>query len=536
MRPWQHVAQEAQEHRDASIARVQPEVPQLPPNLPTNVINIPHETLGRDEIRITEMTPEGLLGMLASGNLTATAVTRAFLRRAALAQKLTNCITELLVERALARARYLDDYYIQQGKPLGPLHGLPVSVKEHIGMEGLSLNAGYVAWWGKTGEEDARVLQILWRAGAVFHARTTQPQTLMHLETDSNLYGVTVNPYNRDVSAGGSSGGEGSIRSPAANNGIYGLKPTAFRVPTDGWSSTMPGADPIATVIGPLSTSLTGIKLFMQTVLASKPWLSEPALPPFPWNPFQIGPKRPLKIAILWHDNVVMPHPPITRALHALASKLKTIPNITVVDWEPHLHDEAWAIISSLYFTDGGAEDAAAIAASGEPWRPLTKWIIKENPCVKRLGMQEFFYWQEEREAYRKEYAKVWNGTATARDDQTGELEGVVDVILCPAGPGVAPSHNTAKYWGYTSQWNLLDYPALVFPVCKVDAEVDRAERGYKPMNDVDRDHWKLYDPKKFDGLPVSLQLVGRRFEDEKVVAVLEYLKEVIRLPFVEFP
>jgi hypothetical protein len=78
-------------------------------------------------------------------------------------------------------------------------------------MEGLGLNAGYVAWWDKVATEDARVLQILWRAGAVFHARTTQPQTLMHLETDSNLYGTTVNPYNRDVSAGGSSGGEGAL-------------------------------------------------------------------------------------------------------------------------------------------------------------------------------------------------------------------------------------------------------------------------------------------------------------------------------------
>jgi Asp-tRNA(Asn)/Glu-tRNA(Gln) amidotransferase A subunit family amidase len=78
-------------------------------------------------------------------------------------------------------------------------------------MKGLGLNAGYVAWWGKVAEEDAHILQILWRAGAVFHARTTQPQSMMHLETNSNLYGVTVNPYNNDVSAGGSSGGEGAL-------------------------------------------------------------------------------------------------------------------------------------------------------------------------------------------------------------------------------------------------------------------------------------------------------------------------------------
>ena len=78
-------------------------------------------------------------------------------------------------------------------------------------MKGLGLNASYVAWWGKTSSEDAHVLQILWDAGAVFYARTTQPQGMMHLETDSNLYGVTVNPYNRDLTAGGSSGGEGAL-------------------------------------------------------------------------------------------------------------------------------------------------------------------------------------------------------------------------------------------------------------------------------------------------------------------------------------
>jgi amidase len=396
-------------------------------------------------------------------------------------------------------------------------------------MEGLGLNAGYVAWWGKVAEEDAHVLQILWRAGAVFHARTTQPQSLMHLETDNNLYGVTVNPYNRNVSAGGSSGGEGaliglrgsclgigtdiggkfkacpvvarvfnlytigSIRSPAANNGVYGLKPTAFRVPTDGWSSTMPGADPVVTVVGPLSTSLAGITLFMKTLADAKPWLSEPVLIPLPWNSsFKISLHQPLKIGVLWHDGVVKPHPPITRALRSVVSRLKATPNVSVVDWKPYLHDEAWAIISSLYFTDGGGEDASAMAASGEPWRPLTKWIIRENPCVKKLSMQELCYWQEEREAYRKEYAKVWNDTATGWNNETGEMEGFVDAVLCPVGPGVAPLHNTAKYWGYTSQWNLLDYPAVVFPVGKVDAAVDVAESGYSPMNDVDRDNWKL--------------------------------------------
>lgn len=56
-------------------------------------------------------------------------------------------------------------------------------------MKGLDLNAGFVAWVGQVGDEDATILQILWNAGAIFYARTTQPQTLMHLETSSSLYG-----------------------------------------------------------------------------------------------------------------------------------------------------------------------------------------------------------------------------------------------------------------------------------------------------------------------------------------------------------
>lgn len=87
-RPWQDIAQEAQQYRDASIARVWPDLPQLPENLAKNVTEIPGTVLSQEEVQITEMPPECLLSVLASGDLTAVAVTTAFLRRASLAQKL----------------------------------------------------------------------------------------------------------------------------------------------------------------------------------------------------------------------------------------------------------------------------------------------------------------------------------------------------------------------------------------------------------------------------------------------------------------
>ena len=296
----------------------------------------------------------------------------------------------------------------------------------------------------------------------------------------------------------------------------------------------------------------------MRTIIAARPWLTEPSLIPLPWSPMQISKTQDLKIGVMWHDGVVTPHPPITRALKMLVDRLKHLPNVEVVEFPAYLHDEAWAILSSLFFTDGGKSDLAAIAASGEPLLPLTKLIIQSNPCVRKLTMQQLGYWEEEREEYRTEYAKVWNGTGTHReglDDDSGSEEprGTMDVLLCAASPGVAPRHNTSKYWGYTAQWNLLDFPAVVFPVGKVDQSLDALEPGHEhePLSDLDADNWdlcKLFptlslsafaefcqhdldDPELSHNLPISLQLVARRFEDEKLLAILEYISQEIKLP-----
>ncbi|KAH7074521.1 amidase signature domain-containing protein [Paraphoma chrysanthemicola] len=531
-RPWQDIAKEAQHHRDKSIARLDHAVPPVPSTLPKAVMTIPEQLLDEPTLAISSLLPQDLVASLANGRLSATDVSTAFLQRAALAQGLTNCLTELLYEQALQRAKELDEYFEKYKRPVGPLHGLPISVKEHIGFEGLRCTTGYVSHWDVISKENAHIVQVLHEAGAVFHCRTTVPQTMMHLETDSNLYGVTVNPYNRNLTSGGSSGGEGalialrgsclgigsdvggSIRSPAANCGVYGLKPTAFRLPTDGWGYMMAGADSVETVLGPLSTSLYGLKMFMKVIIDAEPWLTEPALIPMPWRTYAVPEDRPLRIGVLWHDGIVRPHPPITRALTILTDKLKSL-DIEVVEFPQHLHDEAWAILSSLYYPDGGEADAEDIAKSGEPWLPLSEWIIKDNPCVKKLSVGELAYWYEEREAYRKEYALHWNKYG-------------VDALLCPVGPSVAPKHNTAKYWSYTSQWNLLDYPGVVFPVCKVDKEVDKWDHDGKALSGLDEDNRKLWDPEEFHGAPVGLQLVGRRFDDERVLGILEHIQDEI--------
>lgn len=122
-------------------------------------------------------------------------------------------MTELLPSRALERAQALDKHLsLNPGKPIGPLHGLPISVKGSIAFKDLRMHTGWVSWWDKdTPDENALIIEILENAGAVFHARTTVPQGMMQLETQSNLFGTTTNPYCSELSSGGSSGGEAAL-------------------------------------------------------------------------------------------------------------------------------------------------------------------------------------------------------------------------------------------------------------------------------------------------------------------------------------
>ncbi|KAJ4286271.1 hypothetical protein N0V90_013305 [Kalmusia sp. IMI 367209] len=550
---WQSIAEKAQQHRDASLAAIQPPIPDIS-ELPLDSTSIPKTILSQGELSITQSDPVGLVSKLASGELSAVEVTNAFLRRAAIAQKLVNCITELIPDAALERAAYLDAYLKENGKPIGPLHGLPISVKEMVQFKDLTCNAGFIAWNDYIAPSNAHIryiltvkspfaVDILLSAGAILYARTTEPQTLMHLETSSNLYGVTVNPFNRTLTSGGSSGGEGallglrgsclgigtdiggSIRSPAANNGVYGLRPTSYRLPLDGLIATMIGQEHIVPVIGPLSTSLAGVKLFMQTLLDAQPWRRSPSLVPLPWKTEPQLPVLPddgskkVKVGLLIDDHVVRPHPPIVRALTSLADELRAVPGVEVVPFAPYDHARAWTIISSLYFADGGAEESAAIAASGEPWRPLSKFILKDNANVKKLSVAEVWAWTIKRDEYRSEYARKWE-------------ESGIDVLLCPVGPGAAPVVDCARY---TAQWNLLDYPALIAPVSKV-LPSDVVDRDYEPRNEQDRYNYEQYSgPEKYANAPVSVQLVGRRYEDEKVVEAMEYIEEKLGLPWAHY-
>jgi Asp-tRNA(Asn)/Glu-tRNA(Gln) amidotransferase A subunit family amidase len=120
-------------------------------------------------------------------------------------------------------------------------------------------------------------------------------------------------------------------------------------------------------------------------------------------------------------------------------------------------------------------------------------------------------YWQLncERMDLQKKYLGKW----TAARSPSGKP---VDVLLSPTMPHVAVPHRSVRWVGYTKIWNLLDYPALTFPVDQVRAE-DVLPPDYKPRNELDAWNWALYDTDVMKGHPVNLQLIGRKLDEERV-------------------
>lgn len=149
----------------------------------------------------------------------------------------------------------------------------------------------------------------------------------------------------------------GSIRGPAAFSGLYGLKPTSRRCSYYGNVIPVPGQIAIPSAIGPIGRSLRDLELICQVWAQDEPWRRDPTVVPLPWKS-QAVPKKAV-IGVMWWDEVVMPHPPIQRALKAAVGKLRAAGHegkcyrryikdhadfITVVDFKPYKHGYSWEI------------------------------------------------------------------------------------------------------------------------------------------------------------------------------------------------
>jgi amidase len=136
--------------------------------------------LTQSEREIVVLDASSLCAKIASGQYTSVQVLTAFFKAAVASQDLTNSLTEIFFEEGLKRARELDEHLKSTGQVVGPLHGLPVSIKDHILVKGHDTASGYASWAYKSyADRDAAVVKILREAGAVLYLKTANPQTLL---------------------------------------------------------------------------------------------------------------------------------------------------------------------------------------------------------------------------------------------------------------------------------------------------------------------------------------------------------------------
>ena len=230
-----------------------------------------------------------LAQLVATRKASSAEIVEAHLARIGAVNPKLNAVVRVLADSARAQAAAADRK-VAAGEALGPLHGVPITVKENIDMAGLPTTSGVVALAQASAPVDAPVVERMRAAGAIPIARTNLPDFGMRAHTDSSLHGLTRNPWDATRTAAGSSGGEasalasgmsplglgndigGSLRNPASACGIASIRPTLGRVP-DAWSG--PAADrqlaaQMMAVQGPMARRVADVRLGL-AVLSGQP-------------------------------------------------------------------------------------------------------------------------------------------------------------------------------------------------------------------------------------------------------------------------
>lgn len=297
------------------------------------------------------------------------------------------------------------------------------------------------------------------------------------------------------------------------------------RLPYHGVPVSTEGQEHVPSSVGPLARSLASIEYVTRSLIQARPWEHDARCAPIPWRQdvYDSVLARPLTVGVLLDDQVVRPHPPVLRVLQSVVDALRAAGH-DVVEWDATLHPECIAVMDAFYAADGCEDILTDMAAGGEPCIPHVEKLISRGRAIS-----VYEYWQLNRKkwALQQGYLKKWN---TLRSPRSGE---VVDVVLTPPMPHSSVPHGACRWVGYTKVWNLLDYTALVIPAGRVQPEDGTAEMRHAARNEVDEWNLSLWGSHKEDmirnELPVGIQIVGRRLEEEKVLAAGSVIDELIR-------
>jgi len=418
-----------------------------------------------------------------------------------------NAFVDCRPEAVLGQARHAEEA-ILRGNHLGPLHGVPVSIKSsidvagHLCEAGTRLRAGYIA------AADAPLVARLRAAGAVILGVTNTPELLMAWETDNLLYGRTNNPWDVTRTAGGSSGGEaaaiaaglsaggvgsdggGSIRVPAHFCGICGLKPTPGRIPSTGHFPKSGGPFALIGVVGPMARTVEDVRTLFEVMAG---WDDgDPCAAPVELRGIQETAFRGVNIGFFEDDG----RTPITRETRSAvnhAASLLSRCGFHVEAFRPQGLEQARQLWWEFFGRAGGMILGPTLRGHESELSPI---------------LREFQAWTSAAPAHTGDsLLAAWLGRDAVREEILLQMR-KYPVLICPVAAIPAFHHGerewqvegkTVKYldaWSYCEWFNLLGFPAAVVPM-------DWSE----------------------EGLPIGIQIVGRPWQEEVVLAVAEKLE-----------
>ncbi len=383
-----------------------------------------------------------------------------------------NAAVEILAESALEQARAADEA-LAKGEECGPLHGVPISIKDSIDVRGFRTTAGT---WGRRNaglaDQDATVVRRLRRAGAIPIAKTNLPDLLFAYESDNLIFGRTNNPYDLDHTPGGSSGGEsalisacgsplglgsdaaGSVRIPAAFCGIASIKPTSGRLPRTGHVPPAGGWIEALWQIGPMARRVDDLVLAMQIMMGEDG--EDVSSPPVPFIPAK---RDRLRIALFTDNGMAPCSQEVVQAVRSCAQDLlnEDLLNAEVVEERPPDIEQAYRLEMSLLGADGGDGIDAYLASVGSTQtHPLLEAGFLGRVRPFRCSASELANRWAQWDNYRAGIAAFFRR---------------YDAVLCPVYTQPALKHGESvkaenfEGFSHTMAWNVSGNPAATVRV-----------------------------------------------------------------------
>jgi Asp-tRNA(Asn)/Glu-tRNA(Gln) amidotransferase A subunit family amidase len=448
---------------------------------------------------LTVMPAVELLSMLRRGQISPLELAGEYIQQIERLNPQLHALVDFDADRVRAQARALED----SSGSRGPLFGLPMTVKSSIATAGYRCETGSLLHRGYIPHENATVVDRMKRAGAVILATTNCPEFLMAYESDNRLYGATANPWDVERTAGGSSGGEsaaiaaglsagglgsdsgGSVREPAHFTGICSLKPTPGRIPARGHLPSCDGPFANLGAIGPMARTIRDVTLLFITLSGQD--VLDPVSPPVGLRNESLEDLRCVPIAYFEDDGII----PVTRETRqAVQDAARTLASqgFNVRPFRPQALEEARQLWWKFFVRGGAMLLDPLVQGRHSQLSPTFLDFLSIAHSEPPLSAQELL--------------TAWMDCDHVRRRLLAEMESF-PILLCPVCAIPAFRHGErawdvegqqVKYLDamrYTQWFNLLGAPAAVVPV------------GWSP-----------------EGLPIGVQIVGRPFEDERVLGI----------------